>query len=178
MAQYTKFPNQISAQDGWHINYPMDKSASEMKKICDEQLGCQGYQTGGGGNTIFYGLYQAGNWTRVNDGRSLYVKKPPVLPKYKFLQNRDTQGNDITHIGGKRPIKEVAAACDADPDCKALIHMVFSKEKVHLHIFGVIVLKNLWVFMSKILKNIVNPLANLMTPFALTFVLEIHHGVD
>ena len=129
MAQYTKFPNQISAQDGWHINYPMDKSASEMKKICDEQLGCQGYQTGGGGNTIFYGLYQAGNWTRVNDGRSLYVKKPPDLPKYKFLQNRDTQGNDITHIGGKRPIKEVAAACDADPDCKAFNTYGFLKRK-------------------------------------------------
>jgi len=119
MTEYTKFPNQISAQDGWHINHPRSLSPGAMKQKCDEQLQCQGYVAGRGGNTIYYGLHQAGNWSRVNDGRDLYVKMPPDLPKYKFVQNRNVRDNTITRIGNQTPIKDVVAACDADPECKA-----------------------------------------------------------
>lgn len=126
MGEYTKFTGKISPQDSHYINYPRGTSPNVMQKKCDEQSSCMGYYAGGQ-SALLYELHAAGNWAPSNDGTSLYIKNPPDLPKYKFEQNREV-GDNITYMD-KTPLKEIATACDADPNCKAFSSRGWLKRK-------------------------------------------------
>ena len=118
MTPYTKFGNSLSIQDAGYTRYN-DKSKSEMENLCNKNLSCLGYYAGGQ-QALLWELGGAGNWAKANDRADLYVKNPSNLDKYTFQQNKDIGGeqNNISRLENTS-INDVAAACNANNECKA-----------------------------------------------------------
>ena len=129
---------------GYDLCFYQDKTVEELKKLCESNDRCIGFNTLG--YLKFYinkveDLKSVGAYKRESDG--LYIndnkyKKIKNLTKnktflhfddYKFYPNKDSGGNDYKFVANKS-IEDLKEMCDNNEDCKGFNTLGFLKSEI------------------------------------------------